>query len=172
MFIWQHVNIDPAEIEKTKKFFYETAELSTYFWLKVPLKEFLGLAVQEAVLIQFLPKVIQELHTDMRLNGNRLALNFPLENCDGSVTEFWEPTSTNIPTRPAVSSSMSTYTYYPKYKCRKISEFKISDGPVIFRTDVPHLINNFNNDKIRRVISVRFIEDPWHLVDVPPDQRF
>ena len=173
MFVWQHIDIDPAELENIRQLFYNNMPDSKHFWTEVPIgiTEFLGLPVHKAVMIQMPPKSMGVLHVDDRPNGNCLALNFALEHCEESITEIWKPHGTDISTKVGFTTSNTPYTFYPKHRCLKVAEFKVTK-PVIFRTDLPHCVNNFSKDKVRKGISIRFEQDPWHLVSVPPDQRF
>jgi hypothetical protein len=103
------------------------------------------------------------IHKDFRPHDNNvLAINIPLFNCENSVTEFWE-TSENS-TRVGHTSNGSPYIGFNRSRCKKIDEFKLTQ-PVLFRTDVPHSLNNYSN-KNRLGISIRLVTDPWDLVSV------
>ena len=83
----------------------------------------------------------------------------PLDNCDESTTNFWESTS-----KPSLRQTKNghVYSYYEESKCTKLTEYKLT-SPVIFDTKILHNVTNPTN-QIRRAISLRFKEDPWHLV--------
>jgi hypothetical protein len=60
------------------------------------------------------------------------------------------------------TSNGQPYRYFDPTLCKKITEFKLIK-PVLFRTDIPHSVSN-HSDMIRQAISIRFKEDPWHLI--------
>jgi hypothetical protein len=161
-FVWQYINIDQEIIVEIQKKYLEADPNNIFFFqdINLGLSSFLGLEVQKFVLIQVEPFAKGRIHTDWRpLNCGSLALNIPLYNCEHSVTEMWE--SECKPWEHHTSNGQP-YSLFDRSKCKKISEFKLTN-PVLFRTDIPHSVNNYS-DKIRKAISIRFKEDPWHLV--------
>lgn len=166
MFLWQNIDLDPAEVIDIQSRYLQVLPNNPHFFQKIDigLTHFLGLEVQKFVLIQVAPNARGRIHTDWRPSdyGHQLALQIPLYNCENSITELWSSDYTP-PTQ--YTDNGQPYNYYERDRCIKISEFKLVK-PVIFRTDVPHSVNN-TNTKIRQAISIRFKEDPWHLVNTP-----
>jgi hypothetical protein len=164
MFLWKYVDIDPLAVAQLEKFYRMRMPNNTHFFqsLNLPIKEFLGMEVQRFVLIQVEPNAIGRIHTDFRPNeyGDQLALQIPLDNCEDSVTEMWE-SEYDPPIQ--YTDNGQPYRFFEPSRCKKLTEFKLTQ-PLIFRTDVPHSASNMGN-KIRRAISVRFKDDPWHLVN-------
>jgi hypothetical protein len=164
MFLWKYINIDPLEVEKLKKVYRMRMPNNNHFFqtLNLPITEFLGMEVQRFVLIQVAPNAIGRIHTDFRPNdyGDQLALQIPLDNCEEGLTELWE-SEYDPPVQ--YTDNGQPYRFFEPARCKKLSEFTLTQ-PLIFRTDVPHSASNMGN-KIRRAISVRFKEDPWHLVN-------
>lgn len=164
-FLWQYVDIEETLIENLKNEYFKVMPNNNHFFqqLSINIKDFLGLEIQRAVLIQVSPGALGRIHTDWRFDknyGDQLALNIPLMNCENSVTELWESDYTP-PTQ--YTDNGQPYNYYDKDRCKKIAEFKLIK-PVLFRTDIPHSVNN-TGQTVRRAISLRFKQDPWHLVE-------
>jgi hypothetical protein len=161
-FTFKYFDIEnSAELENLKEIFLKNLPPKENFFnpLNLDIKEFLGLEVTHSVLIHAKPNSHSTIHVDYRADQLRLALNIPLKNCENSVTDMWscegEPvyslTVTGIP-----------YNNYNRNQCEKISRFFLT-RPVIFNTKIPHSVSNFSNQP-RLAISLRFKEDPWHLV--------
>lgn len=164
MFYWKYLDIDPTAVEELKSAYLRCLPNNEYFFqpIVLPIKYFLGLEVQRFVLIQVAPQAVGRIHTDWRPSefGDQLALNIPLENCESSVTSMWESEYTP-PTQ--YTDNKQPYNFYDPTRCKKVTEFKLTQ-PVLFRTDVPHSVDNPSN-KLRRAISVRFKQDPWNFVN-------
>ena len=164
MFYWKYFDLDKSIIKSLQDEYYRHLPDNTHFFqqLDLPIREFLGLEVQRFVLIQALPNAVGRIHTDWRPSdfGNQLALNIPLEHCEDSVTSLWS--SDYIPPTQFTDNGQP-YNFYDPNRCIKISEFRLTQ-PVLFRTDLPHSVDNTTN-KVRKAISVRFKQDPWHLIN-------
>lgn len=164
MFCWQYVDIDPVAVEDIKQRVRMAMPQNSYFAqpLQLDIKEFLGLEIDTVILITVLPFEKTALHTDDRGAQEVLALQIPFENCTYSVTEMW-----NLPAETHVESLTTKigrkWNKYNKINGQKITEFRLT-GPLIFRTDVPHCVNNYSPN-MRKAISVRFKKDPWNLVN-------
>ena len=163
MFYWKYIDLDETLIKSLQDEYHKHLPDNSHFFqqLELPIKEFLGLEVQRFVLIQVVPNATGRIHTDWRPSnfGNQLALNIPLEHCEHSITSLWSSDYTP-PTQ--YTENGQPYNFYDADRCVKITEFKLTQ-PVLFRTDLPHSVDN-PTDKIRKAISVRFKQDPWHLV--------
>ncbi len=163
-FFWQYINIDPILIENIKKCYMKFLPQNNFFFqpIEIDITEFMEMEIQRAVLIQVMPNAIGRIHTDWRIDkdyGDKLALNIPLMNCEDSTTILWK--SNYIPPTQYTDNGQP-YNFYDPLRCVKITEFKLIK-PVLFRTDIPHSVNNSSNN-IRRAISLRFKKDPWHLI--------
>lgn len=164
-FLWKFVDIkNTDEVDNLKKLFLDNLPSVDNFFIPLDLgiKEFLGMEVGHSVLIIAAPTKRSQIHEDYRADKLKLALNVPLKNCDHSITEFWncqgadpdyELTSIGVP-----------YNRYKIENCIKISEFKLTK-PVIFNTKIPHSVFNLSSEP-RLAISIRFRQDPWHLVNL------
>jgi len=162
-FLWKYIDIPENLLQDIRKLYLENLPYNTHFFqpLSFDINSFLGLEVKRFVLIQVEPFAVGRIHTDYRPStfGDTLAINIALENCEDSVTEMWK-SSYSPPIQ--YTSNGQPYRYFDRDRCTKVSEF-VLDKPVLFRTDVPHSVNN-RNEKIRKAISIRFKEDPWHLI--------
>lgn len=176
MFYWERFNLDSTEVEKIQKLYKQSLPFNNYFFqpVDVGLTHFLGMKVRRFILIQVPPKTVGNIHTDHVplepgeiLTGGKIALQIPLENCNDSTTFIWESDE-----RPPIyhTNNGQPYNFFDPKLCRLITKFNLT-SPTFFRTDLPHSVNN-PTYRTRKAISIRFEEDPWHLISVPPDQRF
>jgi hypothetical protein len=123
----------------------------------------MGMSIFRAVLINAQPRSVGMIHKDYRpVDNNVLAINIPLINCDEATTYFWD--TTEDVNKVDYTSSGSPYIGFSPASCTKIDEFVLTK-PAIFRTDIPHSVNN-TTFKNRLAISLRFVKDPWHLINV------
>jgi hypothetical protein len=163
MFLWQYVDLDSNEVDRVKEVFKNNLPYNFHFFqhLEIGLDHFMGMKISRCALIQVMPKHQGKIHTDIRTGyGGVLAINIPLMNCENSLTELW---STTAETKDQYTENNLPYSVFETVQCTKIDQF-ILDRPVIFRTDIPHSVKN-NSMMVRRAISLRFKDDPWHLVD-------
>ena len=164
MFLWKHIDIDPDEMSSLQERYIQSLPNNNHFFqpLDLGITKFLGLDVQRFVLIQVAPQAVGRIHTDWRPHnfGYQLALNIPLINCDKSTTSLWSSDYTP-PTQ--YTENGQPYNFFDPNRCKKLTEFKLTQ-PTMFRTDLPHSVDN-PTDKVRLAISVRFQQDPWHLVN-------
>jgi hypothetical protein len=166
MFLWKYIDISNEEIENIKKLYLNNLPNNNHFFqpIDIDISNFLGLEVQRFVLIQVEANAVGRIHTDWRPNnyGNQLALNIPLINCENSTTSLW---SSDYDPPTQYTANGQPYNFFNPDRCIKLSEFRLT-APVIFRTDVPHSVDNPTSE-IRKAISIRFKTDPWHLVNTP-----
>lgn len=164
MFYWKYINLPSAEIKFIQHEYKKKLPNNNYFFqsLELTCKEFLGLEVQRFVLIQVEPNAVGRIHTDYRPldYGHQLAIQIPLENCHDSVTKMWE---SDYEPPLQYTTNGQPYNYFDDRRCKKVTEFKLL-SPVIWRTDIPHSVDNFSNF-VRKSISIRFKSDPWHLIE-------
>jgi hypothetical protein len=161
---WQYINLDPFEIDKFKEVYLKLLPAPRHFFntVDIPIKEFMGLPIFRAVLINAQPRSIGMIHRDHRpVDNNVLAINIPLINCNQAVTYFWN--TTEDINKVSYTSSGSPYIGFSRTSCTKIDEFILTD-PIIFRTDIPHSVDNQTANN-RLAISLRFKKDPWHLIN-------
>lgn len=162
-FLWKFIDIDPIIIKQLQDLYRDNLPNNDYFFQKLNLNidSFFEMEVQKFVLIQVEPNAIGRIHTDWRPTeyGDCLALNIPLNNCENSITELWE-SSYDPPIQ--YTTNGQPYRYFDPKLCKKITEFKLIK-PVLFRTDIPHSVSN-NSNNVRQAISIRFKDDPWHLI--------
>jgi len=168
MFIWQYVDLDPDEVDRIQRSFIKatltTINFNFFQPLKIDTNEFMGMKIKNPVLIQAAPFKSGQVHIDVRLDSNVLALQIPLVNCENSVTEFWEEKITEE-TQPWIDGrdGGSPYKHISREYCKKIDEFVLTK-PIVFRTDIPHSVTN-KSKNFRKAISLRFYDDPWHLLN-------
>jgi hypothetical protein len=163
MFIWKYIDLDPNDVDNLVKNYLEKLPLNKHFFqtLELGVIEFAGRPLFKTVLITAPPNSQGIIHKDHRPHdNNQLAINIPLINCGNSITEFWETADENKSV--GYTSSGSPFVGYKRSMSKKISEFKLN-RPVLFRTDIPHSVDNFSNNP-RLAISLRFVKDPWDLV--------
>ena len=163
MFIWQYLDAPLDEVFKIQQEFKNLMpnNLSFFQLIDINTTTFMGIPIDRPVLIQVDGNTFSQIHRDIGwdASGRSLAIQIPLDNCDESTTNFWESTS-----KPSLRQTKNghVYSYYEESKCTKLTEYKLT-SPVIFDTKILHNVTNPTN-QIRRAISLRFKEDPWHLV--------
>jgi hypothetical protein len=165
MVIWQYVDLDPVEVDKLKEKYLASLPVAQHFFqtLDLGVTEFMGMPVFKTVIINAMGNSVGKIHKDYRPHDhNVLAINIPLVNCDNAVTEFWN--TTEDPNRVQYTSSGSPFIGFDHATCTRIDKF-ILTRPAVFRTDIPHSVNNYS-DKPRLAISLRLVDDPWHLVSM------
>ncbi len=162
-FYWKYLDIDEKLVKQVQDLYKENLWQNTgvfFQFLDTKLTEFMGLKLRATVLIVVEPDGRGRIHTDGDASyTNRLALNIPLENCESSVTYMYD--SEFKPDQRYITNG-APYKYYDPLKCKKVTEFTLTK-PVLFRSDIPHSVDNYS-DQYRLAISLRFEEDPWHLV--------
>jgi hypothetical protein len=173
MFIWKYIDIPIKDIQKVQAEYKSAIPKNEIFYqtVNIKIKKFMGLRIEKAILIQVRPEKKDsniypngystlDIHKDNLIGiGGELAINIPLENCENSITSFWKTDKPQI--KKFTTHAMLYYGYPNDTHFEKIDEFKLTQ-PVIFNTQIPHSVIN-PTDKWRRAISLRFIEDPWHL---------
>lgn len=90
-----------------------------------------------------------------------LAINFPIKNCHNSLTKFYEPVGELSKPIRHVENGVH-YLVHPKQEWTEIDSYTL-DRPVLLNTNVHHAVIN-NTDDVRISLSVRFRNDPWHLI--------
>jgi hypothetical protein len=86
------------------------------------------------------------------------AINIPMENCEGSLTLFYE-----------LKNELLDDVYYPTYNCgghdhtnvTEVFRFELNT-PAVLRINVPHAVHNPHNEP-RVVATFRFRNDIEHL---------
>jgi hypothetical protein len=86
------------------------------------------------------------------------AINIPMENCDSSLTLFYE-----------LIDETAEDVYYPRYNCgghehtnvKEVFRFELS-RPAVLRINVPHAVHNPHNEP-RVVATFRFYNDIEYL---------
>lgn len=89
-----------------------------------------------------------------------LALNFPVVNCAETSTCFYEPIGTEERIRhpgKGIRAIISFHEHWHTLGCYKLTT------PTLINTNIYHKMIN-PTDQIRVSFSVRFKQDPWHLV--------
>lgn len=163
-FIWQYIDIDSKSISDMQERFINRLNGRTpphfFQYLDLGITHFLDLEIIPPVLIRVKPNYFAAIHKDFRTKCT-LAINLPLLNCENSITEFWE-VDPEAPVIKRLTPNFVPYNEIDPTRCKKIDEYKLT-SPIIFDTSVPHSVHNFS-DQDRLAISIRFKEDPWHLV--------
>lgn len=120
-----------------------------------------NLQVRKAAVIISNQKLNNSLpHVDSQ--ANCLALNFPIQNCDNSYTEFYKiPENSLIITKQngeVLSKSIVSNSFG---EC--VAKYHLKNA-VLINTHQPHKVVCLNPNH-RICLSFRFTKDPWHLID-------
>jgi len=113
-----------------------------------------------ALIIQPVGADIRGTHTDTQQNS--LALNFGIKNFENTYTAFYKVVSGNI-----VQKTLPNGITWDNYEQAELEEIARVDlkKPTILNTKIPHAVHNPTNE-LRVSISFRFIQDPYHLVNI------
>ena len=113
-----------------------------------------------ALIIQPIGADIRGAHTDTQVNS--LALNFGIKNTEKTHTSFYKVVSGNI-----VQKTLPNGVTWDNYEQANLEEIARVDlkKPTIINTKVPHAVHNSTNE-LRISISFRFVNDPYHLVNI------
>lgn len=123
----------------------------------------LGLVTVIVGLIRSFPKQIAEQpHIDSFPQS--LAINFPVRDCENSVTNFYEPYNEDG-TEPVMTTLKHPngveYYHYKDASWRLLGSVTLN-GPTLLNIKVPHKVDH-HGELTRVSISIRFKDDPWHL---------
>lgn len=167
-FIWQYLDVPEDEVialqEDARAMLPDNGCFFQELLLEKKLTHFMGLEVKCAILIQAEPNFFGRIHSDWPKGTNGLAINLPLENCETTPTIMWESDEEPaIRTLTAPDETEIKYYFYPPEDCRRIDEFTVT-RPILWNPGILHNVDNSNNDRWRRAISIRFMEDPWHWI--------
>lgn len=117
-----------------------------------------------AILINHSPGFKQEIHSDPMPNKTVLALNIPLNKlAEMSVTRIYDVIEDASPQNCSIGQQNLNYLSYNSSQVKKITEYT-SQKPVLVNISKPH--SAWNNTCHRRgVLTFRFKEDPWFLIN-------
>jgi hypothetical protein len=115
--------------------------------------------VKQAALIINRPNSRGDVHTDTQINT--LALNIGIQTV-GTYTVLYDM-SEGVPYEVTMPTG-NTLTQYDKCKLNEHVRYDLIDNPVIFNTKQLHQVIN-PTDEWRLAISLRFENDPWHLIN-------
>lgn len=162
---WKYIDLDPAEVERVKHAYLTKMPNTSHFFntIDVGIKDFMGMPLFKTVLINSQPRSVGVIHVDYQLIPHSvLAINIPLINCDEAKTCFWD--TTEDVNKVSFTTNGAPYTNFSFESCTKVDEFILTQ-PAVIRVDVPHSVNN-PSFKNRLAISLRFLSDPWDLINV------
>jgi len=94
-----------------------------------------------------------------------LAINFPVQDCENSTTKFYQP-YTNDGSPPTLVCRQHPngieYYHYVDVNWRLLGSITLS-GPTLLNIKVPHKVEHYG--QLTRIsLSLRFKQDPWHLI--------
>lgn len=123
----------------------------------------LGLKTTIAGLVRSWPRqVAKQPHIDSY--PQNLAMNFPVQDCENSVTNFYEPYNEDG-TPPVMTQFQHPNgvkgSNYRDASWRLLGSVTLA-GPTLLNIKVPHKVDH-HGDLIRVSLSLRFERDPWHL---------
>lgn len=109
--------------------------------------------------VVFPPMQNQKIHTDSQYND--LALNFGLQ-VKNTITNMYKIVSGEPVERPYGHQGY-TFIDYTQCTFEKVDQFSLEGDPILFNV---HQLHNVINQtiNIRAAISLRFVEDPLHLI--------
>ena len=101
----------------------------------------------------------QKIHADAQKNDLALNIGLQIENTTTRMYKIRD----GEPTIVTYGRQKLTYNDYNSCVLEQHTEYSLSNNPVLFNTKHVHQVIN-PTDKTRIAISIRFIEDPTHLI--------
>lgn len=126
----------------------------TNAWLKEN-----NLLLRAAALIKTVPR---DWPVDPHIDTQKhyLAINFPIENCEGCWTSLYKLKKGSI-CNSILPNNVTYISFTEDAEFEEISKFTL-ESPVIFNTKIPHQVWN-PTGKTRISASLRFVKDPWWM---------
>lgn len=172
------VDYDPADIERFLEVYpllrarfdkVDLAQLRTLVPSIMSWFDSKGMEPFIAIAISHDPTYKQQIHKDVMKNSEHeriLALNFPLNSqAKNSVTRMYSVIGEDQPHVKMTKEGNKELPYYYYTEDQvQLAGIYMSTSPVLVNVSHPH--SAYNCTPYRRgVLSFRFIEDPWFLVD-------
>jgi hypothetical protein len=151
----------PDRIQRKNPVFWQTGQTEVYQEVLPTLFEWFAIQQLEVRMIAYVSIPAGYRQTYHRDLGCALALQLPVMGCDGVYTGFYRTRGEDKPV--FTSNSNHTYHNYPASQVVEYDRYPLL-GPVWADVSLIHSVQNLT-DHPRHAISVRFREDPWHLVD-------
>lgn len=99
---------------------------------------------------------ISPIHVDT--GESPYSLNFPINNCDGSIVNFYYTNKDPIIKEYKVYNTVVTYKYFNSSDCIKIDRLEVETQPYLLKIHHPHKVDNINcNNRI--TLLTRFTKD-------------
>ena len=93
---------------------------------------------------------------------NSLALNFPIQNCENSYTEFYQIPKDSLMIAKRNGEVLSKSIISNSFgEC--VTKYYLNSA-VLINTHQPHKVVCLDHEQ-RICISFRFVKDPWHLIN-------
>ena len=176
-FYFKHLDIPytDSEIDEFKKAYYapitEFRKVNDIDHIRILLPSIFKwfdehkLEVHQAFIISYLPRLQQRKHVDFIQSGSKLAINILVTpGAKNSITRFFELKDPSIV--PELKYTENTNLPYSEYDDNNLNPitFYNMKKPVMLNTSKIHSVMNIT-DSHRSVISFRFKENPWHLIE-------
>ena len=97
-------------------------------------------------------------HTVGLNEGVKARINFPLLNCDGTKTAFYELSDRQFELHNLTQAGAKRWPAWCGEHFTPVTEVELNQ-PTIIRTNVPHAIRCFSNEFPRISLSISFKED-------------
>jgi hypothetical protein len=162
-FYWKYIDIPQDDLNYIKEKYLKALPKNNLFFqtMNLGITHFLGMEVRVFVLIQVMPGFVSKPHTDYRPVNETLALQIPLINCEQCTTMMWHINSDSSLQLLHTPNGIP-FNRYDQAECIEVTRFNLIK-PVLWRTDIIHSVRN-PTFAIRKAISIRFKQDPWHLL--------
>jgi hypothetical protein len=98
-------------------------------------------------------KKVSTIHVDTGESG--YSFNFPIQNCSGSIINFYKNISGPVIKEYRSYNTTVTYKHFYTEQCEKIESTTIGDRPYLMKIHVPHNIENHATES-RITLLTRF----------------
>ena len=112
-------------------------------------------------LVRSWPKQIA-LNPHIDVCAQSLAINFPIQDCENSVTKFYNPGGNNATKVLRRHPNGISYYHYDNVIWEELDSYSLT-VPTLLNVHVPHKVEHYG-DNTRLAMSIRFHQDPWFLI--------
>jgi hypothetical protein len=92
--------------------------------------------------------------------GDNLRINFPIINCENTLTNFYQSNHTGT---TASLHNGDLFTWFYPNTCKLVDSFELNT-PTVIRVNVPHQVNVYNPNLLRVACTVFFKENIDYLL--------
>ena len=101
------------------------------------------------------------LHPHIDVCKQSLAINFPILDCENSITKFYHPGGSEAKKVLKQHPNGILYYHYENVIWEELGNYSLT-SPMLINVHAPHKVEHYG-DNTRLAMSIRFQQDPWFL---------